>query len=83
MKNYFIKTSCAVLAFLSMAACTTTQVDTAVGGAAGAGVGYAVGGGTGALIGGGLGALVGNQVGQNETAKQYYYRNNHRYYNYY
>ena len=76
MKPYLIKMCCLLFAFFSISACTTTQVDTAVGGAAGAGIGYAVGGGTGELIGGGVGALVGNQVGQNQERRHYYYRNN-------
>jgi len=61
--------TCVVVTFLS--ACTTTQVDTTIGGAAGAGVGYAVGGGWGAVIGGGAGALIGHEIGKSQTRKYY------------
>ena len=65
----YSKTKMAILALsasIALISCTTTQVDTSIGGAAGAGLGYAVGGGWGALIGGGAGALVGHQIGQNQ-----------------
>ncbi len=68
------------LATFTLTACTTTQVDTSIGGAAGAGLGYAVSGGSpwGAVIGGGAGALIGNQIGQNQERR--YYRNGRYYY---
>ena len=70
IKFYFLGVSA-----VTLVECTTTQVDTSVGTAAGAGVGYAIGGGTGALIGAGAGALVGYEVGKNQEKKQNY-RNN-------
>lgn len=46
-----------------MSGCTSNQLGTVGGAAAGAGVGYAVGGGAlGTAIGAGAGALIGNQV---------------------
>lgn len=63
-----------------LAGCTTTQVDTSIGGAAGAGLGYAVSGSPwGAVIGGGAGALIGNQIGQEQTRRNHY-RNGQYYY---
>ena len=70
IKFYFLGVSA-----MTLVACTTTQVDTSVGTAAGAGVGYAIGGGTGALIGAGAGALVGYEVGKNQEKKRYYRQN--------
>ena len=68
------------LAALSITACTSTEVGTGVGGAAGAGVGYAVSGGSavGTIIGAGAGALIGNQIGQSQDRR--YYRNGYYYY---
>ena len=64
---------------LTLIGCTSTQVGTTAGGAAGAGLGYAVSGGTplGTVIGGGAGALVGYEVGKSQEPK--YYRDNGRY----
>lgn len=68
------------LTTLLLAGCTTTQVGTSIGGGAGAGLGYAVSGSPwGAVIGGGAGALIGNQIGQNQTRRNYY-RNGQYYY---
>jgi hypothetical protein len=68
-----------------LGACTTTEVDTTVGGAAGAGVGYVVSGGSavGAVVGGGLGALVGSQVGGYPYYNYGYYRPYHYRHYYY
>ena len=74
-----IKLYCLGLSAFTLVACTTTQVDTSIGTAAGAGIGYAIGGGTGALIGGGAGALAGYEIGKSQERKQYY-RHGHYYY---
>lgn len=52
----------------TLISCTSTQVGTTTGGAAGAGVGYAVSGGTplGTALGAGTGALVGYEVGKSQ-----------------
>lgn len=70
---------------LGLSACTSTQVGTVAGGAAGAGIGYAVSGGSalGTVIGAGAGALIGNQIGQNQDRRNYYYYGNRPYYRYY
>lgn len=70
----------ASLSAFSLSSCTSSQVGTGVGGAAGAGLGYAVTGGSalGTVIGGGAGALLGNQIGQEQDRRDYYRRNYYR-----
>lgn len=70
---------------VGLSACTSTQVGTVAGGAAGAGIGYAVTGGSalGTVIGAGAGALIGNQIGQDQDRRYYYGRPYYRNYYYY
>lgn len=67
MKSLVLKVVSIVFILLSFSACTTNQVGTTAGAAAGAGTGYAVtGSGWGAAIGGGAGALLGHELTKNK-----------------
>jgi outer membrane lipoprotein SlyB len=80
MKKYILSLLIIGSATLFGTACTSTEVGTVGGAAAGAGIGYAVSGGTalGTVIGAGAGALIGNQIGQSQERR--YYRNGYWYY---
>jgi len=70
-----ISTSMIILgAALVLGGCTTTQVGTTTGAAAGAGLGYAVSGGSGVgtAIGAGTGAVIGHQIGQSQEPDYYH-----------
>lgn len=73
MKVHTLKSLALAGSLMFLTACTSSQVGTTLGGAAGAGLGYAVGGGWGAAIGGGTGALLGYEIGKSQNKR--YYRN--------
>ncbi len=78
MKKIITSIAFAGLASLTLCSCTSREVGTAGGAAAGAGIGYAVSGGSGfgAALGAGAGALVGNQIGADQD-RRYYYSNSY------
>lgn len=68
MKHHLIKFMLIIGIMISVSACTTNQIGTSAGGAAGAGTGYALtGNGWGAAIGGGAGALIGGELSKKST----------------
>jgi hypothetical protein len=66
MKKIITAVFCVGVGAIGLTGCTSTQVGTTTGAAAGAGLGYAVSGGNavGTVIGAGTGALIGNAIGQ-------------------
>jgi len=67
MKSLVLKVVSIVFLLIPISACTTNQVGTTAGAAAGAGTGYAVTrSGWGAAIGGGAGALLGHELTKNK-----------------
>lgn len=70
MKKILIQILSMCVLVFSVSACTTNQMGTTTGGAAGAGAGYALtGSGWGAAIGGGAGALIGHELSEKSKSQ--------------